>query len=259
VKRWYTYTVARIKALEARLPTREQFLMMIEAHPLDQAFFILSETSYGDYMGGTHSFDLDSVLMASLEDVHRLIISAAGDDDDLRRVLRKYDYAVIKYLIRLIGKGGLGDISALPIPDLGTVGAQKIVSYLSGEGRLDGHLEGVSRSAVSRFEEVGDPALVDAMLDELYMEGLEGSGNRFLKRLGALWREVGFTLYPPAGEARMVELLREMGRKSFGIEPIIAFWLWKEIEVRMLKMIFVCKRHGLKIDTQVFKEMKLYV
>lgn len=245
----YTYTVARIRALEARMLTSQQMARMIEAPDIDQAFLVLHEACYGEHISTTiHPFDFKVIILEELRKTHRFLKTAAADDEALQILWRKYDYNFAKILVRARKMMVKEEDGRNLFLEFGTIKNETAAAYiLRGEGSIPKWFgEAVSR-AILAFEESGNPADADELLDSVYISDLASSGNPLLERLAAIWSEMKFP-FDLEGDIKTVEILRSTKRKAFGIEPILAFWMAKEMEAKKTCQILICKKHHISLE-----------
>lgn len=243
MKKNYTYTIARIRALEARMLSPVQISRMVEATDLDRAFFVLNETTYADHLSATiHPFNYEEIIDAELGRIYAFLNYYAGENEQLRRLWRKYDFGNAKTLIRAAKKKmesveGLSEYGCLETKSLSDF-------ILKGEGSLPRWIEKPVLEAFLEFEEMGNPAVIDKILDNAFVDGLIKSESPTLKRLANVYKRVEFPV-DLEGDNATIEILRGVKRKAFGVEPLIAFWLVKELEAKTIKQILISKKHHL--------------
>lgn len=248
--RSYTYVVARIRALEARMLHPVHVSRMVEAPDLERAFFILSETAYADHISGAiHPFDFMEIIDAEVERAHRFLKTYAGDDCVLMALWRKYDYANAKALLRSAVHGR----ENLSLSSFGVVDVEDISHHvLDGAGAVPVWLEDALSAAAAGFEEERRPERIDEVLDKAYIDDLYRSGNSLLMRLAGLWAGSPHP-FDLGGDNRTVGVLKETKRKSFGVEPLIAYWLSKELEGKTIRTILVGKQY--RVDRGLMRQM----
>lgn len=57
----------------------------------------------------------------------------------------------------------------------------------------------------------------------------------------------------------LIDLLTETKQIAFGVEPILAYYLAKENEIRNLRILLVCKKNGTSVETITERMRELYV
>ena len=227
--------------------TATQVGRMVEAADLERAFFVLNETSYAEHISGSVSpFNFHEILKAELDSVHTFLEYTAGDDDALRTFWRKYDYGNAKLLLRRSEEDE--EVISEKLLHYGNVKIDQLTTYImKGEGRVPIWLDHAVGRALLRFEEEKKTAGIDDVLDEAYFDDLALSGNALLMRLAKLWSERPFP-FDSEGDRATIDLLRQIKRKAFGIEPLITFWLAKVLEARFIRVILAGKKHHVKIE-----------
>lgn len=242
----YTYVVARIRALEARMLSPAQTHRMLEAPDLDRAFFVLNETMYADHISATaHPFNFEEIIDAELHRTHSFLKRYAGEDEVLRLFWRKYDYGNVKALLRGFKKRD-EEASSSTLSDFGNVGGDTLAAFIfKGEGSIPVWLEKAAGRALVAFEE-GGPAEIDRVLDSAYLADLLKSPSELLRGLSTLWRGSLFP-FDIDGDNRTIETLRGIKRRAFGIEPLIAYWMVKVFEAKTISQILVAKKNRLRL------------
>lgn len=254
----YTYTVARIRALEAQMLSSAHVSRMIEAPDLERAFFVLNETSYADHTASAASpFAFEEVFKAETDKVYKFLNYYAGSSPELQLMWRKYDYGNAKILIRAqkLEKEDVGDL----LSEYGNVDAGVLKRYIfKGEGSVPEWLAKAINEAVMAFAEEKNPADIDRTLDKIYLNDLRASGNGLLKKLAAAWGEVKHPL-DRENEEKTFDILKQIKRHAFGIEPLITFWLAKNYEAKMTYGVLVGKKHYVRTEDLNARGRKTYV
>ena len=235
-----------------------QVSRMVEASDLDRAFFVLQETTYADHISANMKpFNYEELISAELARVHNFLNYYAGDDETLKMLWRKYDYGNAKILIRAL-KRKLEDAHGL-LSDFGIIDKNRLATYiLKGEGSLPVWLERQISEAVIAFEEDGSPVEVDRVLDDALLKDFITSGDPLLKKVGTLYKTVDFPV-DLEGNNKTIEALRGIKREAFGIDPLITFWLAKELEVKTIRQILISKKHHLGVALLKERIRSVYV
>lgn len=248
----YTYAVARIRALEARMLNSAHENRMFEAADIEKAFFVLNETKYADHISAAkHPFEYEEILRAEMVSTYEMLNNYAGKDEALQLVYRKYDFGNAKILIRAL-KLKIENVDKM-LGEFGLVDKEKMISYImKGEGSLPVWLEKAVPGALLAFEEEKTPAAIDRVLDDAYIKSLAASESKLLQTLAKLWKETPHP-FDAAGDAKTISLLKNVKRKAFGIDPLITYWLIKELETKMIRMTLAAKKHY--ISTRLIKDV----
>lgn len=247
----YTYVIARIRALEAKMLSSVQVNRMIEAPDLDRAFFVLNETTYADHLSAAvNPFDYEDIIKEELTRVYNFLNYYAGDNESLKILWRKYDYGNAKILIRAVKRDRKDALEMLS--GFGNLNGENLFKYFfSGEASLPVWLEKPVNEAVIAFEEQEMPEIIDDMLDEALFRDFGGSDCPLLQKIAMLYKSIEYPV-DLEGNNKTIEILRGVKRRSFGIEPVITFWLAKEMEVKTIRQILIAKKHHL--PTSLIKE-----
>jgi V/A-type H+-transporting ATPase subunit C len=247
----YTYAIARIRALEAKMISPAQVSRMVEAPDLDRAFFVLSETTYGDHISASiNPFDYEEIIAAELARIYKFLSYYAGKDAALKTLWRKHDYGNAKILLRLFKKKQ--ESVSVALSKFGLIDPERLSLFiLKGEGSIPVWLEKPIGAALVAFHESSSPAEMDTVLDGAFLEDLIRSGNELLKKVGLLYKTEQFPV-DLAGNNKTIEILRCVKRQAFGVGPLITFWLAKLLEVKTIRQILISKKHHL--PTPLIKE-----
>lgn len=249
----YTYIVARIRALESRMLTAAHLNRMIEAQDLEKAFFVLNETAYSEHISAsTKPNEYEDVILSEIKFVRKMLGNHAGKDKSLLAIWRKDDFGNMKNLIRASKfKIERGELS-----DFGTIDKNVLGKYIiEGEGVLPIWAEKALNRAVMAFEESREPSDIDDVLDKTYIQNLANNESPFLKTLARNW-ETSKHPFDFEGYNKTIAILKNTKRKAFGIDPVISFWLVKQMEAKTIRQVLTGKKH--KINTNKMKERELY-
>lgn len=178
----YLAVSARIRAMENRLLTQEQFEQLLQARSGEEAAKLLQSFGYPE-LDPARPEEMDAALSAARA---ASIADLAPDvpDAGLVDVFKlKYDYHNLKTLLKA---AALETDASHMLADLGRVGADALREALAtGEtGSLPGFLARAAEEARTVLETTRDPQLSDAVLDRWYYADLlsaaEGTGSAFL-------------------------------------------------------------------------------
>ena len=246
----YTYAVARARALEARMLNSVQLSRMLEASDAEKGFFVLNETSYGDHISGSDQpFGYEGIVNSELKFVYDFLMTYASNDPSFNILLRRYDYGNAKLLIRSskIKDGN----TAEGLSDFGTIDKEELGTYImKGIGRVPGWMEVAVGQALLAFEEESKPSAIDDILDAAYITDLKKSVEPLLVNISKVMGETSYAV-DLESDNKVIELLRAVRRRSFGIAPLIAFWMAKELEAKTIKIILSAKKH--RVTTEMIK------
>jgi len=232
----YTYAIARARALEAKLVSNTQLSRMIEATDFDRAFFVLSETHYGDYISGSADpFNFDETIIGTLSKMRDFINYHAGGSSSLKTWWRKYDYLNVKILLRRFLRKDETEFDELST--WGTVPKELIFSYIiKGEGLIPKWLEMNINKAILAFEEEKSILALDDVLDNAFLDDLMSAKSKLLRGLARLWKSSNHP-FDLSGDNKTIDVLKGTKRMSFGIDPLIAFWLVLEMEAKGVRSV----------------------
>ncbi len=246
----YTFSVAKVRALEKFLLTREVFEEAI-ASGLGEALKIFAETVYSDeILHVKNSRQLEAILdqeAASLKNLCAGLILDKGllcllekaDVEDICRVSRNYKNAfLLDYIMYVIDMHNIKNFLRLYL--LGEA-QEKLISAITCEGFLKkkdlvrlysseptaflNHLEYVHKN--------------DRTIDYAYQlkEAIQKTLN-----------ERKFVYLEKAIDDFLIQVLKPAKYLVFGPEPILAFYFAKLNEINLMRMIILAKFNGVSAD-----------
>lgn len=161
----YAYAVGRIRALETRLLTRQDFERMVDARDAGEALKVLSETGYSPAVsrfGDPYQFE--ELLRFQLKETLDLVASLFEREELTGLFKLRYDYHNLKVLLKAkYSHRYLG----FALVNLGTIDPDRLQRAVLGE--FDGIPERLLRtieSAESIYGETGEPQTIDIEVDK---------------------------------------------------------------------------------------------
>lgn len=319
----YTYSVARIRALERRLLDRARIEMMLEARTAQDVLKILAETDYGSLLAevkDVHQYEI--ILGMERKKVFELLRKIAPQKEIIDIFAVRYDFHNFKVLLKA---KYLGELAAELTVDAGTIDPGKLEKMVAEDDWRDlpANYRKAVETAVSGFNQTGDPQafsfLLDSAMFEILIDLAKQSGSEYLvnyyriqidllnigaflrvknlkksrefldnvllangtieKRVflllynepepaDALISRLNLTDYAPIVEegARfwakhrttthfekladnyLLEFVKNAKLVVFGVEPLLAYLVAKEIEIRVIRMIMVGKLNGIPAE-----------
>lgn len=169
----YTYAVGRIRALETRLLGGERFNQMVEAEESEAALRALADTDYGPWLSEIKSPDRFEIALNKELNRVLILISGLSWERQLTDLFRlRYDFHNLKFLLKQKYSAHLTFDSKLSPPqcliEAGVIEPEKIREIMKGGdySQLPDELRGAVEEAEKKFEETGDPQMIDIILDK---------------------------------------------------------------------------------------------
>ncbi len=127
----FTYSVARVRALETLLLSQNEVDRMMHAKNAQEAFQILDELDYADNRAEIDDpREFQRVLNEGLEDIKELLDKITVGDETMNILWHKYDFHNIKTLIKArLSEKSLDDVKELLSP-LGAISVESLVSFI---------------------------------------------------------------------------------------------------------------------------------
>lgn len=255
----YTYAVARIRALETRLLTDSVFENILE-EDLSGALRVLAEfKGYPDMdellgQGKT----LEEILSSNLFNTYSLVRGMAAEEELIDPFFRKLDIFADPHGIPQSGKGTdtIWDVFG---------NAWRGNLFLSGYLRIAADLENAKIFFRSKIQGRDKKFLSGRLIEGGYLKRV-GFLELFDESMDIVSRELGrpkyndvlsggIAAYNSSGKLSTLErdcdnFLMSYIKKAkyfhFGIEPLVAYVLAKESEVRNLRVIFIGRENNFK-------------
>lgn len=226
----FAYAVGRIRALEAHLLDESKVMRMVEARDFESAYTLLREIPhYAEKIDRLeHPFDFASLLENERLSVRELLSKLAPDNAILEILWKKFDQELpLESYLKLLSRAA--EKHHLPL----------FTKYVKGfvllnQLRLNllrGKVETDAALAAFRYTDF-NPAVSRGL------EHYKKSGSLF-----ALEREIDLYL---------METIQRAKYMAFGIEPLIGFFIAKEIEIKIVRLILTCKQ--MHVRTEAIKE-----
>lgn len=234
----YALPVGKIRVLETKLLERDFLARLIEADDFSQAVSIMKETAYADLLDDKFNFArVDERFDLYLLGVKELLISLACEKEIIAGFFLKYDLLNMLLLLK--------DIENENLSPLGNLKAPQLRDFLKGEGGLSLPLE---------FKEI-------LLKVKKSPERVDEEYFNYLKRIAKKYSSAWFSglvskLALRENYSVLVKHLKESRLVAFGVEPLLAYFLYKELEIRALRVILTAKFNGVEkeaIHERIFR------
>lgn len=319
----YTYSVARIRALERKLLDRARIEMMLEAKTAQEVLKILAETDYGSLLAEIKDvYQYEQVLGMERKRVFELLRKIAPQKEIIDIFAVRYDFHNLKVLLKA---KYLGEQASELTVDAGTIDPARLEKMVAEDDWRDlpANYRQAVEAAVNGFNQSGDPQtfsfLLDAALFDILIDLAKRSGSEYLVNyfrlqidllnIGAFLRvknlnksrefldnvllangtvekraflllynelepadalisRLSLTEYAPIVEegARfwakhrttthfekladnfLLDYVKSAKSVLFGVEPLLAYLIAKDIEIRVIRMIMISKLNGIPAE-----------
>ena len=324
----FAHSIARIKAMENKLLNRAKLDSLIDAKDFSDSLKMLQDTLYGEYVAST---SYESGLKSALEDVYRSMYAIIPVPEVIDVLAVRYDGHNIKSILK--GKFSHADTSNILI-NIGTIPIQELRDMIFDENynNIPETLVKTVQSAVSAFNQSGDPQDIDLIidkgifeyamkiaektkydylvefvkfnidisniktfirikaqdrsiefLDKVFIEGgtlkynqfasyINDSLERFADKLSytgfSKWADQGIAEYirngdlgsiDRYGDNYMLDHIKKAKFISLGTEPIIAYIMARENEIRALRIILTGKKSSVHPESIRERMRDVYV
>ena len=180
----YPYAVAKIKAKENNMLNQNQLEQLATEKDIKKIISILEEKGY-DFGIISRYEEFDKTLKKEEEKLYKLIKELVEENEFLEIFLSPIDYNNVKVILKSkiqekpykenIVEGGL-------IKDYNIINIMENKEY----DKLDENIKNAINDAISAYEEVQMPYIIDAILDKMCFLNLkqkaEKIGNEFIKK-----------------------------------------------------------------------------
>lgn len=250
----YGYAVGRIRTLEARMLDQGKITRLAEAHDFESAFAVLNETVYARHFSKlAHPFDFDELLRLELNATVNLLEKLAPNDGILKLLLKKYTFQDEKTSAKLaIEKNQKETNEAQNIDliidkkylELLKKSAKEIpVSFLRKIVLTYSELLDIK---ISLRKEPDKTENITAKYRHTDLgKAVEDGVNYYLQNKSFSKLEMLMDNY-------LINQIKRAKYFTFGIEPLIGFYLAKEYEINNIRMILTCKKNH--INQEQIKE-----
>ncbi len=200
----YAYGVGRIRALEARLLSKQRIEQMVEARTGEKALLLLSDTDYSPFLSELKDIKkFEEVLNKELKRVLGLISKLSHDPELTDLFHLRYDFQNLKLLLkaRYLTQHA---VNREPFPPKAGPPLAETVNHLIDAGLIDPEemkrivnegdyrelpeeMRLILEKAVKEYEESKDPQIIDILIDRemhsLFMRKAKEKKNRSLIEL----------------------------------------------------------------------------
>jgi len=174
----YLYASARIRALEARLATKEQLGALAEGTSPADVIAALFEAAGVAPTAERKSGDTEAALLAVLKGAIATVSASVPDENIVHLVQFPYDCHNAKACLKCHYRG----IDATPLMiDAGSVSASDLQAALkqNDAGLLPPHMAGAFADAKEAYQKTADPREIDFLLDRALYRDLADAAEAF--------------------------------------------------------------------------------
>lgn len=183
----YAYAVGRIRALEKSLIDRNHIERMIDAETAGEAFDILRDSVYGQWISDVKNpFEYEAAIGSVLRDTYRILESILPEPEVFKPFLIRHDFHNAKVLIKSMfldtdADALLTDAGSIPVDVL-----KKAVGEKNYKEIPDYMAKAVSE-AIEAFNTTHSPQRIDVILDRAMFSAMsdmaQSTGYEFIVRL----------------------------------------------------------------------------
>lgn len=316
----YTFAVAKIRAIEARLLNSSDLEQLIGASDYENAVRILKDKGI---VGEKE--DVQTALKNQMLETWLLLNEISPDKNPLEILIVKNDFHNLKFALKALVSSRGGEEHFI-VPSI--IKPETVKSAVSGKrfSDLPDFLECVAERAYELLVRTMDGQLTDILIDAATLDNILGraekSNNAYIKKLAELLavtaniktayraaktekdeaflqtalcdtKELSKSALIRAAKKGTDELLAFLSEtsykdaaasikvsitafekwcddiimahiesakyKSFGVEPLIAYYIAKETEIKTIRIILSCKYNNLRAEIIRERVRKLYV
>ena len=168
----FIHSSTRIRSLESKLLTKEQFDRMIESNSLEDAIKVLQETAYSDVFNKIDKAeDYDKAIYNELTKLYENIMELSGNRDIVDIVTLKYDAHNMKVILK---DHVMGTDNTNLIYPMGKIKVSNVAEQAEKGDRkgIDKMLDGLATEAVYDYGDTLDPQSVDLAVDKRFYNNL---------------------------------------------------------------------------------------
>ncbi|MDO5717787.1 MAG: V-type ATP synthase subunit C [Tissierellia bacterium] len=171
----------RIRVLEAKLLTKEQFDRMVEAKEIEDVMRVLNETAYANSFNKlARPEDYEEALSYEIENLYKEAKEISPDPEIVHFAALKYDAHNLKVLFKdhILGRESddlLIDIGKIDIDDI----ADK--AEAGDRRKIDKYYDNIASDIVEKFEHTTDPQYVEIVVDRHFYNTM----MRIAKEIGS--------------------------------------------------------------------------
>jgi len=236
----YQYGIGRVRSIEAHLLTKQQLDRMMGAADFEAAFGILSETPYAEIMPKlTHSFDFEELVNLEFIALEELLLKLSLGNPIIKAIFATRNH-----------EGAPFEVDRQYFADLSKACAATQSPLIKNfvKHKVDAiNIKSVLRS---RSKEELTAAFISGGLFPLSLI-LSLFGKPFEEIIGRL----EFSPYFPtikvstpyelerAFDNFMINEFKRAKYLASGLEPLVGFYLAKEVELKTVRFILICKKN----------------
>ena len=243
MKNSYQYGIGRARSLEAHLLTSQQIERMAGAEGFEAAFTVLTETPYAETLPKLkQAFDFEELYQLEMIALEKLLLNLSLNNPVMVAIFEKREYATNPFAVDQHYFANLQKVCAVSQSPL----IQNFVKH-----KIDAiNLKSLLRSRDK--EELKAAFITGGLLDLELITALFGKG------LEEIASRLSFSPYFPAIKTTSPHLferqlddfiLNQFKRAKYlasGLEPLVGFYLAKELELKTIRFILICKKNHVK-------------
>lgn len=184
----YAYSVARIRAKEAKLLDSGRFERMLEAGTPEEAYKMLAEADYGIDSAGSF-LSLETLLTEEMKKTYAFLADIAPQIEIVRAFQRRHDYFIVKVLLK-------AELAGQEPPDIlaetGIIDRDVLKSMIRERDYKE--MSPIMQKAIGEvydlFSRTQDPQIVDLVLDkaayEQFVSDIKMINSPFLHELAEI-------------------------------------------------------------------------
>lgn len=168
----FIHSSTRIRSLESKLLTKEQFDRMIESNSLEDAIKVLQETSYSDVFNKIdRPEDYDKAIYNELTNLYETVMDLSNNRDVVDIVSLKYDAHNMKVILK---DHVMGTDNTNLIYPMGRIKVSNVAEQAEKGDRkgIDKMLDGLATEAVYDYGDTLNPQSVDLAVDKRFYNNL---------------------------------------------------------------------------------------
>lgn len=175
----YVHASTKVRMLESKLLTKEQFNRMIDAPSLEEAIRVLGDTIYAESFNKLERpEDYEKALSQELIKAYTSIKEISPEPEIVDFSLLKYDVHNLKVIFKdhILGK----DSSHLLIP-IGNIKLDEVRKFSSegDRGAIDEIYDGIATEVIYTYGSTTDPQHVELVLDKYFFRRMKEIAKKF--------------------------------------------------------------------------------
>ncbi|MFH1362241.1 MAG: V-type ATPase subunit [bacterium] len=252
MKNTYHYSLGRIRSLEAHLLTDQQISRMSKAADFESAFSVLSETPYAEILPRLKNpFDFEELYQLEMIALEELLLKLSFNNPIIKALFAKKDYqASEKHPFKVDREYFLTLKKACA-----TSQSPLIKNFIKHK------IDSVNLKSLLRCQSINRLKLAliaGGLLDKDILSSLFGkTAQDMIAKLSysPYFPEIkkGFEVFEQNNSPHLLEKLMDnfMIQKfkkakylSLGLEPLVGFYLAKQIELKTIRFVLICKKNS---------------